>query len=124
MRKRTIALVLVAVIGLLSGACGTSSSSHAGAGPSTTAAPTPTTASPALVADLAPTGTLRVAAPAVSPFLAHGTPPTGVGVTLAMALAARLGVPLATTVYPDPPAVLAAAHTPGWDVAVLPMLPA
>ncbi len=77
-----------------------------------------------MVADLAPTGTLRLATPAVSPFLAHGTPPTGIGVGLASALAARLGVPLTATVYPDPPAVLAAAHSSGWDVAVLPMLPA
>jgi polar amino acid transport system substrate-binding protein len=123
MRKRTIALVLVAVFGLLGASCGKSSSSHTGAQSATTA-PAPTTATPAVVADLAPTGTLRLAVPAASPFLAHGNPPTGVGVALATALAARLGVPLITTIYPDPPAVLAAAHGPGWDVAVLPMLPA
>lgn len=124
MRKRRIALTLLALLGLLGAACGKSSPSPTGAGSATTTAPTPTTASPAVIADLAPTGSLRLAAPAVSPFLAHGTPPTGVGVALATALAAHLGVPLTTTVYPDPPAVLAAAHSAGWDVAVLPMLPA
>ena len=123
MRKPTIALGLVVVLGVLGAACGKSSSSHIGA-TSPTTAPARATASPAVVADLAPTGTLRVAVPAVSPFLAHGSPPMGVGVALATALAARLGVPLTTTIYPDPPAVLRAAKSPGWDVAVLPMLPA
>ena len=124
MRKHTIPSVLLAAVSLLGAACAKSSPSLAAAGSATTTAPAPTTAAPALAADLAPTGTLRLAAPAASPFLAHGTPPTGIGVALATALAGRLGVPLTTTVYPDPHAVLAAAHSPGWDVAVLPMLPA
>src|SRR5437870_1719372 len=123
MRKPTIALVLVVVLGVLGAACGKSSSSHTGAtSPST--APAPASASAAVVADLAPTGTLRLAVPAAPPFLAHGNPPTGVAVALATALATRLGVPLTTTIYPNPPAVLAAAHGPGWDVAVLPVMPA
>ena len=124
MRKHTIPSVLLASVSLLGAACGKSSPSPAAAGPATTTAPQPTTTPPGLVADLAPNGTLRLATPAASIFLAHGTPPTGIGVALATALAGRLAVPLSTTVYPDPPAVLAGAHSPGWDLAVLPMLPA
>src|SRR2546428_11138597 len=85
MRKPTVAIVLAVVVGLLGAACGKSSSSRTGAASPTTAR-TPTTAPPALVADLAPTGMLRLAVPAVSPFLAHGSPPAGVGVALAAAL--------------------------------------
>lgn len=128
MRKHTIVMTIAAIAGLVGAACGKSKPSSTAAGQAATAAATPTTTagtpaavSPAVVADLAPTGTLRVATPAVSPFLAHGTPPTGIGVALATALATRLGVPLTATVYPDPPAALAAAHS--WDVALLPMLP-
>lgn len=120
MPKHTITVIVFAALGLVGAACGKSSPSASSGG----SAPTPTTAPPAVVADLAPTGSLRLATPAVSPFLAHGKPPTGIGVAIASELAARLGVPLATTVYPNPPAVLAAAKRPGWDVAILPMLPA
>jgi polar amino acid transport system substrate-binding protein len=122
MRKPTIALALVAVLALFGAACGKSSSSRTGApSPATT---TPTIASPAVVADLAPTGQLRLASVGHPGFLAHGNPPTGVSIDLARALARRLGVPLVTTVYPDPATLIAAAQTPGWDVAVLPVTPA
>ena len=120
MRKPTIALVLVAGLGFLSAACGTSSSSPTAASSTTTT----TVASPAVVADLAPTGTLRLAVPSTPPFLAHGNPPAGIAVNLAAKLAARLGVPLVTTVYDNPPALLGAAHSPGWDIAVLPIVDA
>jgi len=121
MRKPRITLVLtlVVVLGLLAAACGKSTSSTTAATPPTTAA----TASPAVVADLAPTGKLRLATLAQPAFLAHGNPPAGVAVALATKLATRLGVPLVTTVYDNPPAVLAAAQSPGWDIAVLPIVP-
>jgi polar amino acid transport system substrate-binding protein len=77
-----------------------------------------------VVADLAPTGQLRLAINALPGFLAHGTPPTGVAIDLGHALAGRLGVPLVTTVYPDPATLVAAAQTPGWDVAVVQLIPA
>ena len=120
MRKPTIALVFVAVLALLSAACGSSSSSPTAAASTTTT----TSASPAVIADLAPTGKLRLAVPSTPPFLAHGDPPAGIAVNLATKLAARLGVPLVTTVYDNPPALLAAAQSPGWDVAVLPIVDA
>jgi polar amino acid transport system substrate-binding protein len=110
-------------IGLVAAACGKSSSHTATPASSTAASTTASTAPAAAVADLAPTGTLRLAVVG-PPFLAHGTPSAGIAVELATALAARLGVPLTTAVYPNPPALLAATHTPGWDVAVMPMLPA
>ena len=122
-RLPTTVLVAATAVGLLGAACGKSSPSRDLAHATTSLAPPPATVPSSVLADLAPTGTLRLATPAVSPFLAHGTPPTGVGVAIAKMLAARLGVPLTTTVYPDPQGVLAAAQS-GWDVAVLPMLPA
>jgi polar amino acid transport system substrate-binding protein len=76
------------------------------------------------LADLAPTGQLRLATVGHPGFLAHGNPPTGISIDLAGALATRMGVPLVTTVYPDPAALIAAAQTPGWDIAVLPVTPA
>ena len=121
MRKPTIAFTLVAVLGLLCAACGTSSSSPTAAASTTT---TITTVPPTVIADLAPTGKLRLAVPSTPPFLAHGNPPAGIAVALATKLAARLGVPLVTTVYDNPPALLAAAQDPGWDIAVLPIVDA
>ena len=76
-----------------------------------------------MVADLAPTGRLRLAVFAGPPFLAHGTPQGGVAVDLGSALAARLRVPLVTTVFDDPAKLVAAAQNPGWDVAVMPIAP-
>ena len=122
MRKPAIALVLVVVLGVLGAACGKSSSSHSGA-TSPTPAPARATASPAVVADLAHTGRLRLAVFAGPPFLAAGTPPAGVAVDLGSALAARLRVPLVTTVFDDPAKLVAAAQNPGWDVAVMPIDP-
>jgi len=119
MRKSSTVLVLLAVLGLLGTACGKSSSSSTAA--TTTTVPA---ASPAVLADLAPTGKLRLAVWVGPEFLAHGNPPAGIAVDLATKLASRLGVPLVTTIYDTPPALLAAAQSPGWDVAVLPILAA
>jgi polar amino acid transport system substrate-binding protein len=110
-------IVGLAAITLAAAACAT-----------TVAKPTPSTttptAGPAVVADLAPTGKLRLAVWVGPEFLAHGNPPAGIAVDLATKLASRLGVPLVTTIYDSPPALLAAAQSPGWDVALLPILPA
>lgn len=122
MYRPALSLLAIGALGLSGAACSSTSPAHRPAA-SATMTPRPRTAPPSVVADLAPTGILRLATPAVSPFLAHGNPPTGVGVALINALASRLGLKLSTTIYPDPPAVLAAANSPGWDVAVLPMLP-
>lgn len=121
MRKHIATMGVVTALAFLGAACGTSPRTSA-----SSATPTPSSAapSPAVVADLAPTGSLRLAVPAMPPFLAHGSPPTGFAVTEATGLAARLGVPLAVTVYPDGPAVLAAMRSTGWDIAVLPITPA
>ena len=120
--RRSIFTVGLAAIALAAAAC-SSSSSHTAAPAAT---PTPSTTrpapSPAVVADLAPTGKLRLAVWVGPEFLAHGSPPAGVAVELATKLASRLGVPLVTAIYDSPPALLAAAHSPGWDVAVLPIL--
>jgi polar amino acid transport system substrate-binding protein len=123
MYKTALSLIAIAALGVSTSACSSSSSAHRPAA-SAAVTPKPSTAPSSLVADLLPTGALRLATPATSPILAHGDPPTGVGVALISALASRLGVVLTTTIYPNPPAVLAAAHIPGWDVALLPMLPA
>jgi polar amino acid transport system substrate-binding protein len=72
---------------------------------------------------LVPTGKLRLAVVQHPGFLAHGSPPAGLGVDLGGAVASRLGVPLVTTTYPDPGSVLAAAQTPGWDIALIPVTP-
>ncbi|MEU8765191.1 transporter substrate-binding domain-containing protein [Streptomyces sp. NPDC048659] len=55
-----------------------------------------TTPAPALVSDLAPTGTLRASINLGNPVLAQGTPeaPAGITVDLAREIGARLGVPV------------------------------
>ncbi|MEU6928260.1 transporter substrate-binding domain-containing protein [Streptomyces sp. NPDC046374] len=57
---------------------------------------TPATTTPALVSDLAPTGTLRASINLGNPVLAQGTPesPAGITVDLAREIGARLGVPV------------------------------
>ncbi|WP_306325304.1 transporter substrate-binding domain-containing protein [Streptomyces venezuelae] len=54
------------------------------------------TPDPALIADLAPTGTLRASVNLGNPVLAQGAPeaPTGITVDLAREIGARLGVPV------------------------------
>lgn len=122
--RRSTFIVGLAAIALTAAACASSSSHTATPAAQSTPSTTTPTASPAVVADLAPTGKLRLAVWVGPEFLAHGTPPVGVAVDLATKLASRLGVPLVTTIYDSPPALLAAAQSPGWDVALLPILPA
>jgi polar amino acid transport system substrate-binding protein len=119
MNRRLIAVAGVG-LSLIGAACG---SRKAALSPTTTTTAAHPSASPAVVADLAPTGRLRLAVFVGPHFLAAGSPPAGVAVDLGLALAARLGVPLATTTYDDPAKLVAAAQDPGWDVAVLPVNP-
>ncbi|MER5964534.1 transporter substrate-binding domain-containing protein [Streptomyces sp. NPDC002057] len=60
-----------------------------------------TTPSPALIADLAPTGVLRASVNLGNPVLAQGTPeaPSGITVDLAREIGARLGVPVETLCF-------------------------
>src|SRR5438445_8670220 len=99
MRKPTVAIVLVVVLGVLGAACGKSSSHtaapSANTAPSTTAATAPREAGAAL----APTGTLRLAVVASPPLLAHRSPPAGIPCALATSLAARLRRPPGPTVH-------------------------
>lgn len=73
---------------------------------------------------LAPTGTLRVAMPTAAVF-ASRDPSTaelkGPGIDLAHALASRLGISFVTRQYPNPGAIIAAAKTGEWDIALINM---
>ncbi|GJE12033.1 hypothetical protein FOHLNKBM_3079 [Methylobacterium longum] len=81
----------------------------------------PVTPDPAILHDLAPTGTLRAAINLGNPVLAQGGPdgPAGVSVDLARALAARLGVPVALVTYPGAGAVSGSAGSGTWDICFL-----
>lgn len=76
---------------------------------------------PAVLHDLAPTGTLRAAINLGNPVLAQAGPdgPAGVSVDLARALAARLGVPVAFVTYPGAGAVSGSAGSGTWDICFL-----
>ncbi len=100
---------------------------------STTGTPSSATKNPAgpsaaVLADLAPSGKLRVAVQAHPPFLAKKDPATGavkgVAVDMATALAARLGVPFEIVEVDEPPQILAGAGAGKWDIAFLPVTPA
>ncbi len=86
------------------------------------------TASPAVVAQLAPTGTLRAAINFGNPVLATKDPatgdPRGVSVDLARELAKRLGVPLALVTYTAAGKVVADARANVWDIAFVAIDPA
>ena len=86
------------------------------------------TASPATVAQLAPTGTLRAAINFGNPVLAMKDPatgePRGVSVDLARELAKRLGVPLALVTYTAAGKVVADARANVWDIAFVAIDPA
>lgn len=78
---------------------------------------------PALRAEMAPTGTLRVGLN-LSNFLlvtdAHApSGPMGIAPDIGRALAARLGVPVAFVTYPNPGALAAAASAGAWDVGLI-----
>lgn len=79
--------------------------------------------SPALRAELAPTGTLRVGLN-MSNFLLTGTDsatktPRGVAVDLGNEIARRLGVPVTFVPYPSPGALADGATAGAWDVGFL-----
>jgi polar amino acid transport system substrate-binding protein len=112
---RTLALGALIVVALVSAACGgTSQGAKA-------------TVSPAVLADLAPTGTLRVAIQSSPPFMAQMDATTGswtgVGVGLAAALAKALGVPYQVVETSDPPKIAAEGSAGKWDVAFIPFFP-
>ena len=84
--------------------------------------PTPMT-SPAIVADLAPTGTLRAAINFDNPILAGKDAatgePCGVSVDLAREVARRLGVPIAYVPYYAAGKVIEGVKGGAWDVCFL-----
>lgn len=79
------------------------------------------TSPPSIVAQLAPTGTLRAAINFGNPVLATKDPatgdPRGVSVDLARELAKRLGVPLALVTYTAAGKVVADVRANVWDIA-------
>ena len=85
-------------------------------------------ASPAVVAALAPTGTLRAAINFGNPVLATKDPatgePRGVSVDLARELAKRLGVPMVPVTYTAAGKVVGDARANAWDVAFVAIDPA
>ncbi|WP_145011099.1 ABC transporter substrate-binding protein [Pseudomonas oryzihabitans] len=82
--------------------------------------------SAAVMAELAPQGTLRAAINYGNPVLAQrgaDGAPTGVSVALARALAERLGVPLQLITYDAAGKVFAALEQGAWDLAFLAIEP-
>ncbi len=79
---------------------------------------------PTLRAELAPTGTLRVALN-LSNFLlvnaasAQDAAPTGIAPDIGRELARRLGVPIAFVKYPQPGLLAAAVSSGAWDVGLI-----
>ena len=84
-------------------------------------------APPAAKAELAPTGTLRVALLAPNPLLVtQNTPPgvvKGVAVDIANKLASRLGVPMTPVLYPSIGALMEGTVNHEWDITFLPIEP-
>lgn len=83
--------------------------------------PVSLTPDPAILHDLAPTGTLRAAINLGNPVLAQAGPdgPMGVSADLARALAARLGVPVTFVTFPGAGAVSGSAGSGSWDICFL-----
>ena len=84
------------------------------------------TPSPAVLAELAPTGRLRVAINLGNPVLAQRGPdgaPRGVTVDLAHEFARRTGLPLDLVTYDAAGKVFAALKTGAWDVAFIAIEP-
>jgi len=95
--------------------------------PHTVATRVPAGVPSAVVSALAPTGALRVALPANPPLFDHIDPATnehvGIGLALAKALAAKLGVRYTIVSYPSPDAVAASATSGAWDVGITAVTP-
>jgi polar amino acid transport system substrate-binding protein len=106
--------VLLGLLAMVSVACG-------GPTPSGTGSSTQSAAAAAR-AELAPTGKLRLGFPAQPPFLGQQDPSSGNwrGIALSMGnfLAARLGVTLVPTRYPDPGSTYAALQSGQVDVVL------
>lgn len=78
---------------------------------------------PALAAEFAPSGTLRIGTNFGNPVIAQrdgaGGAPRGVGPSLGRELARRLGVPVAYTTYDTAGKMADGAKTDAWDIAFL-----
>ena len=122
MMRRFVSLIIPAVIALVGvAACGSSTSpSHSGTANTPAAAGVPA----AVLAELAPSGRLRVGIPMDPPLFGVKDAATGtlrgIGIDLATALAQQLGVSVDTVSYPDSGAEVASARSGAWDVSILP----
>ena len=100
-------------------ACGSPGATTSTAGTSSSSV------SAAVLADLAPSGRLRVGMSALPPLFAVKDAASGdlhgIGVDLADALARELGVPVEVVSYPDLGALIGAASSGGWDVSIVPL---
>src|SRR5262245_4554210 len=83
-------------------------------------------ADPAIVTDLAPTGTLRASINLGNPLLAQGQPdaPSGVTVDLSREIAARLGVPVTFLCFDAARKSFEALSTAAADIGFLAIEPA
>ena len=117
-RLRTARLATLPIMLLGVAACGSSATTSSSTETSSSAA-----APAAVLADLAPSGRLRIAIPANPPVLGVKDPASGnlhgIGVDLANALAQQLGVPVDFVSYPDPDGAIATAAAGVWDVSIL-----
>jgi polar amino acid transport system substrate-binding protein len=115
---------------LVAAGCGATAGTGSGATPGTgsSATPSPVGPSATILAELAPSGKLRVAVQTPPPFLAQKDASSGaykgVAVAMATALAANLGVPLEIVEVDAPPQILAGAGAGKWDIAFLAVTPA
>ena len=82
---------------------------------------------PAAKAELAPTGTLRVALLAQNPlFVTQNTQPAasrGIGFDIGKRLAERIGVPMTPVLYPAIAPLMEASRKGEWDITFLPVAP-
>lgn len=123
---RFVPLISLAVIALVgAAACGSSTPPSGSTATRSTSATA--TVPAAVLAELAPSGHLRVGIPVDPPFFGVKDPATGalrgIGVDLATALGQRLAVPVATVSYDDFGGAIAASQSGAWDVAILPANP-
>jgi len=87
-----------------------------------------TDTAPALLAEIAPNGTLRIGVNFGNPVIAQADPlggaPRGVGPSLGREIARRLGLPVAYVTYPSAGPMADAVRLDAWDVAFLATDPA